>query len=136
VTDAFTANALGNVGSSPVETLFTIVHAQENAIYFDGANGDVGVPSLWTSYWNSDLDMVKSSACIANSPFRLIYHRFNFSTRTTATWPAFLKQPTTNSQEIRSLPEARTTLPSPLSQLVRHLQRSNFAGPLISHICS
>lgn len=52
------ANALGNVGSSPVETLYTIVHAQQNAIYFDSANGDVGVPSLWTSYWNSDLDMV------------------------------------------------------------------------------
>ncbi|PMD18325.1 DUF1793-domain-containing protein [Hyaloscypha hepaticicola] len=51
------ANALGNVSSSPVETLFTISHAQENAIYFDGANGDVGVPSLWTSYWASDLDM-------------------------------------------------------------------------------
>jgi hypothetical protein len=40
--------------------LYTIVHAQQNAIYFDGANGDVGVPSLWTSYWSSDLAMVWS----------------------------------------------------------------------------
>jgi hypothetical protein len=54
----FPANALGNVGSSPVSTLYTIVHAQQNAIYFDGANGDAGVPSLWTSYWSSDLAMV------------------------------------------------------------------------------
>jgi hypothetical protein len=58
LTNSSTANALGNVGSSPVETLYTIVHAQQNAIYFDSANGDVGVPSLWTSYWNSDLAMV------------------------------------------------------------------------------
>ncbi|KAE9367621.1 DUF1793-domain-containing protein [Stipitochalara longipes BDJ] len=52
------ANALGNVGSSPVETLYTIVHAQQNAIYFDGASGNVSVPSLWTSYWSSDLALV------------------------------------------------------------------------------
>lgn len=53
-----TANALGNVGTTPVSTLYTIVHAQQNAIYFNGANGDVSVPSLWTSYWSADLDMV------------------------------------------------------------------------------
>ncbi|KAN0095547.1 DUF1793 domain containing protein [Hyaloscypha variabilis] len=52
------ANTLGNVGSSPVETLYTIVHAQQNAIYFDGANGDVSVPSLWTSYFSSDSALV------------------------------------------------------------------------------
>ncbi len=56
----FLANSLGNVGSVLVSTLYTIVHAQQNAIYFDGANGDVGVPSLWTSYWSSDLAMVRS----------------------------------------------------------------------------
>ena len=39
-------------------TLYTLVHAQQNAIYFDGVNGDTGVPSLWTSYWGNDLDMV------------------------------------------------------------------------------
>jgi hypothetical protein len=58
MTNAFIANALGNIGSSPVETLYTIVHAQQNAILFDGANGDAGVPSLWTSYWDSDLALV------------------------------------------------------------------------------
>jgi hypothetical protein len=68
MTHSFIANALGNVSSSPVETLFTISHAQENAIYFDGANGDVGVPSLWTSYWDSDLDMVGRS--LASLMFR------------------------------------------------------------------
>jgi hypothetical protein len=44
MTNNSTANALGNVGSSPVETLYTIVHAQQNAIYFDSAIGDIGVP--------------------------------------------------------------------------------------------
>ncbi|KAF4625758.1 hypothetical protein G7Y89_g12403 [Cudoniella acicularis] len=53
------ANALGNVGSTPVTTVYTIVHAQQNAIYFNGANGDVSVPSLWTSYFSSDSDLVK-----------------------------------------------------------------------------
>lgn len=52
------ANSLGNVGTTPVSTLYTIVHAQQNAIYFNGANGDTAVPSLWTSYWSADLDMV------------------------------------------------------------------------------
>jgi hypothetical protein len=41
-----------------VTTLYTLVHAQQNAIYFDGAYGDVPVPSLWTSYFSNDLDMV------------------------------------------------------------------------------
>lgn len=58
------ANALGNVGSSPVETLYSIVHAQQNAIYFDGANGDVAVPSLWTAYWSSDVSLVWPSYLI------------------------------------------------------------------------
>ncbi len=52
------ANSLGNVGTTPVESLYTIVQAQQNAIYFDGANGLVSVPSLWTSYWSTDLAMV------------------------------------------------------------------------------
>jgi len=52
------ANALGNVGSSPVTTLYTIVHAQQNAIYFDGAEGLQPVPSLWTAYFSTDLAMV------------------------------------------------------------------------------
>ncbi|TAQ86070.1 hypothetical protein B7494_g5616 [Chlorociboria aeruginascens] len=52
------ANDLGAVTSS-VSTLYTINHAQQNAIYFDGADGDVSVPSLWTSYFDSDLAMVE-----------------------------------------------------------------------------
>jgi hypothetical protein len=56
--DYFAANDLGNVGSAPITTLYTIVHAQKNAIYFDGANGNVSVPSLWTSYFDSDLALV------------------------------------------------------------------------------
>lgn len=54
------ANNLGTVGSSPVATLYTIVHSQERAIYFNGASGLVGVPSLWTSYWSNDLAAVCS----------------------------------------------------------------------------
>ncbi|CZT51621.1 probable glutaminase A [Rhynchosporium secalis] len=52
------SNALGSVGNTPVSTLYTIVHAQKNAIYFNGANGLVSLPSLWTSYWSTDLGMV------------------------------------------------------------------------------
>ncbi|PQE08816.1 putative glutaminase protein [Rutstroemia sp. NJR-2017a WRK4] len=52
------ANNLGNVGSTPVATLYTIVHSQQRAIYFNGASGLVGVPSLWTSYWSNDLAAV------------------------------------------------------------------------------
>jgi hypothetical protein len=54
------ANDLGNVGSTPVATLYTIVHSQQRAIYFNGASGLVGVPSLWTSYWSNDLAAVCS----------------------------------------------------------------------------
>ncbi|KAL2064393.1 hypothetical protein VTL71DRAFT_4887 [Oculimacula yallundae] len=52
------SHALGNVGKTPVSTLYTIVHAQKNAIYFNGANGLVSLPSLWASYWSTDLSMV------------------------------------------------------------------------------
>lgn len=52
------ANSLGNVGSTPVSTTFSIVHAQKNAIYFDGENGNTAVPSLWTSFWPTELAMV------------------------------------------------------------------------------
>lgn len=54
------ANSLGSVGKTPISTLYTIVHAQKNAIYYNGANGLVGLPSLWTSYWNTDLGMACS----------------------------------------------------------------------------
>ncbi|PBP15938.1 hypothetical protein BUE80_DR013284 [Diplocarpon rosae] len=53
------ANALGSVGAAPVTTLYTIIHAQQNAIYFNGAAGLTASPALWTSYWNSDLAMVE-----------------------------------------------------------------------------
>ncbi|CZT07439.1 probable glutaminase A [Rhynchosporium graminicola] len=52
------SNALGSVGNTPVSTLYTIVHAQKNAIYFNGANGLASLTSLWTSYWSTDLGMV------------------------------------------------------------------------------
>ena len=53
---------LGSVETTPVSTLFTIGLAQEQAIQFDGANGNVGVPSLWTSYYATELDAVSDSA--------------------------------------------------------------------------
>lgn len=52
------AIGLGEVGSSPVSTLFTLGHAQEQAIQFDGSNGNVILPSLWTSYYSTELDAV------------------------------------------------------------------------------
>ncbi|KAK3170913.1 hypothetical protein OEA41_002997 [Lepraria neglecta] len=50
---------LGSVETAPVSTLFTIGLAQEQAIQFDGANGDVSVPSLWTSYYATELDALE-----------------------------------------------------------------------------
>jgi len=46
---------LGVVGTTPVDTLFTMGLAQQQAIQFDGANGIVALPSLWTSYYPTDL---------------------------------------------------------------------------------
>ena len=47
---------LGAVDSADVSTLFTIGLTQESAIQFDGASGNVSVPSLWTSYYSTELD--------------------------------------------------------------------------------
>ncbi|KAK4692612.1 hypothetical protein P7C71_g4630, partial [Lecanoromycetidae sp. Uapishka_2] len=47
---------LGSVDASSVSTLFTLGLAQESAIQFDGASGNVSVPSLWTSYYATELD--------------------------------------------------------------------------------
>lgn len=69
------ANALGNVGTAPVTTLYTMVHAQQNAIYFDGANGLTSVPSLWIAYFNSDLSMVRSLLWFHRRIPRLIFAR-------------------------------------------------------------
>ena len=46
---------LGSVGTTAVSTLFVIGLAQQQAIQFDGANGIVSLPSLWTSYYSTDL---------------------------------------------------------------------------------
>jgi len=51
---------LGSVSSTPVSTLFTIGLAQEQAVQFDGAQGNVNVPSLWTSYYPTELDAVST----------------------------------------------------------------------------
>ncbi|EPE28779.1 Six-hairpin glycosidase [Glarea lozoyensis ATCC 20868] len=53
------SNNLGHVGGSPKKTLYTIVHAQKNAVLFNGANGIAPVPSLWTSYFDSDAALVE-----------------------------------------------------------------------------
>ena len=47
---------LGSVDAADVSTLFTLGLAQESAIQFDGADGVVSVPSLWTSYHATGLD--------------------------------------------------------------------------------
>ena len=49
---------LGSVDATPVSTLFSIGLTQEQAIQFDGADGIVSVPSLWTSYFSTELDAV------------------------------------------------------------------------------
>lgn len=52
------AKDLGLVGPVPSKVVFTIVHAQENAVSFLGAQGVVPVPSLWTSWFDSDAALV------------------------------------------------------------------------------
>lgn len=51
------AKDLGNVTSS-VDTLFMLSLNQETAVQFEGANGNVSLPSLWTSYFLNDQDAV------------------------------------------------------------------------------
>ena len=51
------AKDLGNV-TTAVDTLFSISLHQELAVQFEGAQGNVSLPSLWTSYWSNDLDAV------------------------------------------------------------------------------
>ena len=46
---------LGVVGAQATSTLFVIGLAQQQAIQFDGAKGIVSLPSLWTSYYPTDL---------------------------------------------------------------------------------
>jgi hypothetical protein len=51
---------LGSVGSSSVNTLFSLGLCQNDAIQFDGKNGVVSLPSLWTSYFSDDFAAVGS----------------------------------------------------------------------------
>lgn len=52
------ANNLGSVGKTSITTLYTIVHAQQNGVYFNGRDKSAGVPSFWTSYFESEIKMV------------------------------------------------------------------------------
>ena len=57
----------GMVGATPVETLYTIGLTQEKAIQFDGANGVIeDVPSLWKSYYSTELDAVCNRCASTN----------------------------------------------------------------------
>lgn len=47
------AQDLGRVSSKAVSTLFDVGLAQNQAIQFDSAKGNVSVPSLWTSYFST-----------------------------------------------------------------------------------
>jgi hypothetical protein len=49
---------LGKVGSSPVSTLFTLGLTQIEAIQYEGASAYAPVPSLWKSYFDTDLAAV------------------------------------------------------------------------------
>lgn len=49
------ASNLGTVSSSPVGTLFSLGLAQDEAIQYEGASGYAPVPSLWKSYFDTDL---------------------------------------------------------------------------------
>lgn len=62
------AVGLGSVGTSSVSTLFTLGHAQEQAVQFDGSNGNVSVPTLWTSYYPTELDAVSRHFPIPLTP--------------------------------------------------------------------
>ena len=57
------AVGLGKVGSASVSTLFTLGLAQEQSVQFDGANGIVSLPTLWTSYYATELDAVSRYSC-------------------------------------------------------------------------
>ncbi|KAL9111553.1 MAG: hypothetical protein Q9227_004041 [Pyrenula ochraceoflavens] len=51
------AKDLGNV-TSAVDTLFSISLHQDLAVQFEGASGNVSLPSLWKSYYSNDLDAI------------------------------------------------------------------------------
>ena len=49
---------LGSVGADAVNTLFSIGLTQESAVQFNGANGNVTLPALWTDYFSDELAAV------------------------------------------------------------------------------
>ena len=49
---------LGAVNTTTIDTLFSLGLAQQEAIQFDGATGNVSVPSLWTSFFADDVAAV------------------------------------------------------------------------------
>jgi len=53
------ARDLGSLGATPVTTLFTIGLIQQEAVQFVGANGLEQLPSLWTSYWDNDVEAMQ-----------------------------------------------------------------------------
>ncbi|TQS34475.1 hypothetical protein Golomagni_05139 [Golovinomyces magnicellulatus] len=52
------AHDLGKIRRDPVTTLFTIVHAQNRGVFFNGRSEPDGVPSLWTGFFSSETEMV------------------------------------------------------------------------------
>lgn len=46
---------LGKVGNKPASRLFSIGLTQEDAIQYDGADGVVPLPSLWTQYFSDEI---------------------------------------------------------------------------------
>ena len=52
------ALGLGSVGSTGVNTLFSIGITQTDAVQFAGAQGYVTEPSLWTAYFSDELAAV------------------------------------------------------------------------------
>lgn len=59
------------MGSEPVSTLFDIGLAQQQAIQFDGAKGNVSVPSLWLSYFENGEDALDFHYDDYTTAFRL-----------------------------------------------------------------
>lgn len=49
------ASDLGSVSSSPVSTLFSLGLTQDEAIQYEGASAYAPVPSLWKSYFSTEL---------------------------------------------------------------------------------
>lgn len=47
---------LGSVSSAPVNTLFSIGLAQEEAIQYEGSSSYSSIPSLWKSYFDTELE--------------------------------------------------------------------------------